>query len=206
MLEYAVRNIRDSDLVGLTIRSTVNMQDKATGISFRRKDQLSENIIWSVFEKVAQYNARFNALDSLIVEVHSVRMPVGFGGFKTTGRQLSVMAHLKSCIIEDKAEENCLAHALIIAVGRLTNDPNYVAYREGRKIRQIVDRLLELTGIDLTNGGGIPELTRFQEHFKDYRIVGYGVLDSDTIIFDGQIESKKTGLIYSMTMWHAITT
>jgi hypothetical protein len=78
------------------------------------------------------------------------------------------MAHMKSSIIEVKAEENCLAHALIIAIARLTNDPNYVAYRKGRKkIRPMVDRFLELTGIDLTNGGGIPELTRFQEHFKD---------------------------------------
>jgi hypothetical protein len=76
MIEYAVRNTRDSDRVGLTIRT--------------------------------------------IVDVHSVRMPVGFGGdgLKTKGRQLSVMAHLKKSIIEVKAEENCLAHALIIAVGR----------------------------------------------------------------------------------------
>jgi hypothetical protein len=73
----------NSDMIGITIRNTVNMQDKAIGISFRRRDQLSENVIWSVFEKVAQSNARFNALDSLIVEVHSVRMPVDFGGVKT---------------------------------------------------------------------------------------------------------------------------
>jgi hypothetical protein len=85
------------------------MQDKAIGISFRRRDQLSEDVIWSVFEKVAQSNARFNALDSLNVEVHSVRMPVGFDGVKTKGRQLSIMAHLKSSIVEVKAEENCLA-------------------------------------------------------------------------------------------------
>jgi hypothetical protein len=110
------------------------MQDKAIGLSFRRKDQLTENVIWSVFEKVAQSNARFNALDQLIVEVHSVRMPVGFGrGVKTEGRPLSVMAHLKKSIVEVKAETNCLAHALIIAVAKVTNDPNYKAYRQGRK-------------------------------------------------------------------------
>jgi hypothetical protein len=118
MIEYAVRNTRDSDMVGLSIRNTVNMQDKGIGISFRRRDQLSENVIWSVFQKVAQFNARFNVLDTMIVDVNSVRMPVGFGGdvLKTKGRQLSVMEHLKKSIIEDKAEENCLAHALIIAV------------------------------------------------------------------------------------------
>jgi hypothetical protein len=201
MIEYAVRNTRDSDMVGLTIRNTVNMQDRAIGISFRRRDQLSENVIWSVFEKMAQSNARFNALDSLIVDVHSVRMPVGFvgDGLKTKGRQLSVMAHLKRGIIEVKAEENCLAHALIIAVARLTNDPNYKAYRQGRKIRPMVDRLLEETGIDLTDGGGVTELTRFQEHYKDCLIVVYGGLDCDSIIFENPIESEA-GLTYCMTM------
>ena len=63
LFDYALRNYRDSDTVGLTIRNEVNMQDKAIGISFRRKDQLSEQVIRSVFNKVAQSNARFNALD-----------------------------------------------------------------------------------------------------------------------------------------------
>jgi hypothetical protein len=156
-------------MVSLTIRNKVNMQDNAIGISFRKRDQLSKNVIWSVFQKVAQSNARFNALDSMIMDVHSMKMPVGFGGVKTKGRQLSVMAHLKRSIIEVKAEENCLAHSLTIAVARLTNDPNYKAYMQGRKFRPVVDRLLEVTGIDLTNGGGVPELTLFQEHFKKRR-------------------------------------
>jgi hypothetical protein len=82
-------------MVGITIRNQVKVQDKAVGLSFRRKDQLTESVVWSVFEKVTQSNARFNALDKLIVEVHSVKMPVGFGRVKTKGRPLSVMAHLK---------------------------------------------------------------------------------------------------------------
>ena len=79
LFDYALQNCRDSDMVGLTIRNEVNIQDKAIGISFRRKDQLSEEVIWSVFNKVAQSNARFNALDKLTVVVHSIKMPVGFG-------------------------------------------------------------------------------------------------------------------------------
>jgi len=66
-------------MVGLTIRNEVNMQDKAIAISFRRKDQVSEEVIWTVFNKVAQSNARYNALDKLVVVVHSVKMSVGFG-------------------------------------------------------------------------------------------------------------------------------
>jgi hypothetical protein len=51
--------------------------------------------------------------------VHSVRMPVEFGRvIKSRGRPLSVMAHLKTCVVEVKASENCLAHAIIIAVAK----------------------------------------------------------------------------------------
>jgi hypothetical protein len=145
LFEYALRKCRDSDMVGITIRNEVNVQGKAIGISFRGKDQITENVIWSVFEKVAQSNARFNALDKLVMEVHSVRMPIGFGGVKTKGRPLSFMAHLKKSIVEVTADENCLVHALIIAILRVTNDPNYKAYCQGRKILPVVDHLIETT-------------------------------------------------------------
>ena len=168
LFEYALRNFQDSDMVGLTIRNEVNVQYKAIGISFRRKDQLSEEVNWSVFEKVAQSNARFSALDKLVMVVLSIKMPVGFGRVKTKGGQLAVMGHFKISIIEVRAEQNCLAHALIIAIARLNNDPNYNLYRQGYKIRSAVDHILHTTGIDLSNGGGIPELAQFQTHFKDY--------------------------------------
>jgi len=81
-------------MVGMTIHNQVNQSDKPIGISFRRKGQLSGDEIWSVFEKVFQSNSRFNALGSLVVNVHSVKMPVGFGGIKTMGIPVSVLAHL----------------------------------------------------------------------------------------------------------------
>jgi hypothetical protein len=60
-------------------------------------------------------------------------MPVGFGDIKTKGRPLSVMAHFKRSILTVKAETNCLAHALIIAIARITKDPNYKAYMQVTK-------------------------------------------------------------------------
>ena len=178
--------------------------------SFRRKDQLNEDVIWSVFEKVVQSNARFNALHKLVVVVHSVAMPVGFGrvAVKTKGRQLAAMAHLKRSIVEVRAEENCLAHALIIAIARFNKDRNYDSYRHGSRIIPVVNHLLHKTGIDLTNGGGIRELSQFQDHFKDYRIVVYGGLNCEDMIFDGQSQSeKRIYLLYDETTrhYHVIT-
>jgi hypothetical protein len=107
------------------------MLDKAIGISFRRKDQLSEEVIWSVFNKVAQSNARYNALDKLVVVVHSIKMPEDFGrkSVKSKGRPLSEMADLKRSIIEIKAEKKRLVHDIIIAIARITDDPNFNSYR-----------------------------------------------------------------------------
>jgi len=204
LFDYALQNCDDSDMVGITISNGENVQDKAIGISFRRKDQITPDVIWSVFGKVVQSNARFNSLDKLIMTVHYVKMPIGNGGgISTKGRPLENMVHLKTSIVKVKAENNCLAHALVIAIARLTNDPDYKAYIQGRKIHSIVDRLLVMTGIDLTNGGGIPELIKFQEHFKEYRIVVFGGLTCTEIMLDGKVKSeKRINLLYDNVTRH----
>jgi hypothetical protein len=116
-------------------------------------------------------------------------MPVGFGGdgIKSRGRPLDKMAHLKRSIVLVIAETKCLAYALVLAKARVDNDPNYKAYVDGRmrKLRLEVQYLLEETGINLHNGGGIPELIKFQEHFSDYKIVVYTGLNCDRIMFEG---------------------
>jgi hypothetical protein len=40
-------------------------------------------------------------------------------------------------ITELKIEENFLAHALVIAVTKVTKDPDFQAYRKGRKISPV---------------------------------------------------------------------
>jgi hypothetical protein len=82
-------------------------------------------------------------------------MPVGFGKMaeKTKGRPTSVIAQLKRSILDVKAEENCLAHALVIAVAKVTNNPNYQAYRKRRKILPKVRELLQAVGDDLSREG-----------------------------------------------------
>ena len=69
---------------------------------------------------------------TVIFRVHSVTMIVGFCGdrIKRKGRPLTTLACLKRIIVEVRAEQNCLALALIIAIARLNNDPNYKAYKQ----------------------------------------------------------------------------
>jgi len=157
----------------------------------------------SLFEKVSQSNSRFNTLNTLVVTVHSVKKPVGFAK-----RALSVLIHLKRNIVEMKAEENCPAHALIIAIAKLHNDANYILERKGSKIRSVVQMLLQEIGIDLTNGAGIPEINRFQKHFRDYKIVVYQGLGFDDVMFEFQTDSaKRLNLFYDDVErnYHVIT-
>ena len=72
---HALRDVDDTDMVGITIQNQVNQNNKPIGINFRRKNQLSGDVIWSVFEKASQSNSRFNALDTLVVTVNSTNMP-----------------------------------------------------------------------------------------------------------------------------------
>ena len=103
LFEHALQDVGDGGLVGIAIHKVSNHSDKPIGISFRRRDQLSVDAIWSVFQ-VTKSNARFNTLDTLTVVVHSVTMPVVFDwqgdGIKTMGRPISVMAHLKKSIVK----------------------------------------------------------------------------------------------------------
>ena len=41
LIEHALQGVSDSDMVGITIQNEVNQNDRAIGISFRRKDQLA---------------------------------------------------------------------------------------------------------------------------------------------------------------------
>ena len=79
----------------------------------------------------------------------------------------------------------------------MENDQNYKAYRPGRKIRPVVQKLHAETGISLTEGGGNPQLIKFQEHFRQYKITVYQGLACEDVIFEGQVDTpKKINLLY----------
>ena len=79
-----------------------------------------------------------------------------------------------------------MAHALIIAIARLTKVPNYKAYNPSRGTTPIA-----INWNQLTKWRGVPELQRFQDHFPEYRIVVYGGLHCKDIIFEVKVASER---------------
>ena len=60
-----------------------------------------------------------------------------------------------------------------------------------KTILPVVQSLLETTGIDLQNGGGVPEIRRFQDHYTEYKIVLYSGLNCEDNIFEGHVTSEE---------------
>jgi hypothetical protein len=66
------------------------------------------------------------------------------------------------------------------------DDPNYKLYRDGKNWALG----LSITRSDVHQtgwGGGINELTQFQEHFKEHRIVVFSGLNSEDVLFDEEV-------------------
>ena len=67
----------------------------------------------------------------------------------------------------------------------------------------MVRQLLEATSIELKNGGGFPEITRFQWHFDEYKIVVYSGFNCDSIMYQGHVESdKRINLLFDEVTRH----
>jgi len=95
LFEHVLQNVSDSDMVEMTIHNQVNQSDKPVGNSFRRRDQLSGDVLWSVFEKMTQSNSTFNALDTLVVNCILLNASCVWR-YHDMDRPISVVAHLKN--------------------------------------------------------------------------------------------------------------
>jgi hypothetical protein len=152
---------------------------------------------------VSQSNPRFNAL-KFIMKVHSVRILVVLGrGIKNKGTPFSIMAQIKRRVVEVQAAENYLAYAIIIAKANTEKDPDCEAYRKGRKTRSVVKKMLAKTSVDLPGCVRIPEIIKFQKHFRDCKVIVYKGLACKDIMFEMQVYSpKRFNLLYDDIVWH----
>jgi hypothetical protein len=87
LFDYSLRDLDPSDMVGISIHNADNQEDRPIRLSFRRRDQISRDMLWNVFHKLTQSKAKFQALDTFTFHVHSVKMPVGFGKSAETTKE-----------------------------------------------------------------------------------------------------------------------
>jgi hypothetical protein len=96
-----------------------------------------------------------------------------------------------------------MAHAIIIAIARVNNDPKYVSYRDGYGLKNPVEDFLKASGVDLSNGGGLEELRQFQQYLSHYKIIVFDGLHPDRVMFSGNsLSDKKLYLLYGRDSGH----
>ena len=70
-------------------------------------------------------------------------------------------------------------------------------------MKQPVEELLNVSGVDLSSGGGFEELQQFQQYLSDYKIIVFDGLYPDRVMFSGNsISAKKLYLLYNRDSGH----
>lgn len=65
MFEYSLRDIDPGDMVGISVHNEDNQQFMTIRLRYRRKNQISGDVLWSVFQKVTQSKANYQATDTI---------------------------------------------------------------------------------------------------------------------------------------------
>ena len=104
----------------------------------------------------------------------------------------------------------CLVRALVVAMANIEKDVKYKKNRKdtGKVQTEKSYELLKKANVTIsTEGGGIPELQKFQNYLKDHRIVVYSFGSKGReVIFEGFSESNKIlNLIHHNGHYNVIT-
>jgi hypothetical protein len=91
--------------------------------------------------KLCKVTLVFPLTDRIEVHLDHVRVPAGNGRMAemTKGRSFNVLIAIKKSIVTVKATL-CLAHALIIAIAKVNNDPKYASYRDKYSLKEPVKK------------------------------------------------------------------
>jgi hypothetical protein len=96
------------------------------------------------------------------------------------------------------SKENCyreeglfLAQELIIAKAKVNGKPKYKSYRNVCGLKKPVPELLSASGINLNNVGPFNEFEQFKIYLTGYKIILIVPLNTDSVIFSGNFNSKK---------------
>ncbi|KAF4524516.1 hypothetical protein B566_EDAN011527 [Ephemera danica] len=189
IIRLCKEKVRDTDKVGIVIRSTAN-PEKPIALSFRNADQLTADSLWTVIYRVVQSNASFLLEGDIHVNVHVVKMPRGSGYVKH--KLLPREAFIKKCrgIIEIRnRDQDCLAHAIFIGMQLIHGYKNLDKLQDDEaRMFDGAAELYEMAGVDLQDGAGYDELVLFQAILPpDVQLVVHTDLDGKSIFFKGEI-------------------
>lgn len=184
-------NILPQDRVGFNFENTENIK-LSFGISFRRYDQYSPELILAALERVLQSNERFFVDENLVINIDHVKVPIGYGRRQHIGKSSEEFfkLHKNSMFINELKDEHsslCLATAIVVSIAYATNINLYNSLTYKRNYLDLIgaaQKFCSDSGVDLSNGGGIDEFIKFQNFIgTEYRMTVFMSRDGHNIYF-----------------------
>ena len=172
LLNDVTEGMDERDQVRFVLRS--DQLDTPISIPFMPLIQLTPERVFSQIERVVQSNRDFRLNDTVTVDIIHVEAPQGSGKSRRKRDILDIREYLhqKRSVVTIKNNDNlCLARALVIAIAKIENAPNYKnLIRSDRRTQEKEAKKLHTAANVPLGPCGIPEVKMFQKYLTGYEI------------------------------------
>ena len=192
LLSDVTKGMNERDQVRFVLRST--QLDIPISIPFLSLDRLTPERVLSAVEHVIQSNRDFRLNDTVNVDLVHVEAPQGSGRSKRNIVNVKEYLHKKGSVITIKNRDNlCLARALVVAIAKTENAPNYNYLLRQVRAQQI--KAIELHAkakVPMGPSCGLEEVDMFQKHLTEYEINIVSGNHDNAIIYPKKPSTDKT--------------
>ena len=172
LLNDVTQDMNEKDQVRFVLRS--EQLDTPISIPFMPVEQLTTERVFSQIERVIQSNRDFRLNDTVTVDIIHIEAPQGSGKSRRKRDILDIREYLhkKRSIITIRNNDNlCLARALVVAIAKIENAPNYrTLIRSDKRIQEKEAKKLHVAANVPLGPCGIPEVKMFQKYLTNYEI------------------------------------
>jgi hypothetical protein len=167
MISLFKQNTDKNNKIGIVIRNSEQITTPLA-LSFRLVSQLDSEVLWSLIYRAAQSNAEFLLEGNLTATVHIVDPPIGHGPSECYRRVFTsaqdFVNNNKSIIKIKNKDSLCLPVAVVQGMSLIDNTPNPRKLQEDEnRVDELVENLMNETGLSFENGGGYHELDIIQD-------------------------------------------
>ena len=192
LLSDVTKRMGERDQVRFVLRST--QLDNPISIPFLPLERLTPERVMSAVQHVIQSNRDFRLNDTVNVDLIHVEAPQGSGRSKRSIVNIKEYLHRKGSVITIKNEDNlCLARALVVAIAKVKNAPDYVNLRDHVTTQQV--KAIELHArakVPMGPSCGLEEVDMFQKHLTEYEINIVSGIHDNAIIYPKKPSTDKT--------------
>ena len=191
ILSDVTEGMDERDQVRFVLRS--EQLNTPISIPFLPLVQLTPERVLSAVQRVIQSNRDFRLNDTVTVDLIHVEAPQGSGRSKRNVLNIKEYLHKKGSVITIKNHDNsCLARALVVAIAKVENAPNYNYLRDNVRAQQIKAMELHRAANVPLGPCGLVEADLFQRYLTQYEINIVSGNHDNAIIYPTQPSDDKT--------------